>query len=158
MDETSSADELSFAVDIQVAPAFEAEVDGERLRYVALAVLRGENASGQLTVVITDNVGIQELNRDFLGNDEPTDVLSFSAQGATGPFVVAPEATSYLGDVIISYPYASAQAEELGHPPSQELDLLVVHGVLHLLGYDHMIDEERAVMWNKQDEILASLA
>lgn len=156
MDERSSADELS-VIDVQVAPAFEGLVAEDRLRRVAEVALRLENTAGQLTVVITDDVGIQELNRDFLGIDAPTDVLSFSALGATGPFVVAPEAGNYLGDVIVSFPQASAQAQELGHPVEQELDLLVAHGILHLLGYDHATDEEQAAMWSRQEEVLRTL-
>jgi probable rRNA maturation factor len=157
MGERSFANQTDVIVDVQVAPAFEKEVAQDHLCRVAESVLRSEKALGQLTVVITDNVGIQELNRDFLGLDEPTDVLSFSAQGANGPFVVAPEASAYLGDVIISYPYAFAQARELGHPVSEELDLLVTHGILHLLGYDHVTDDERSAMWARQDEILAGI-
>jgi probable rRNA maturation factor len=110
-----------------------------------------------VTVVVTDDVGIQELNRDFLGIDAPTDVLSFGAQEAAGPFVAAPEAGNYLGDVILSYPQAAAQAAEQGHPAGGELDLLVVHGLLHLLGYDHAAEAEQAVMWARQDEILNNL-
>lgn len=157
MGERSSAKPMDITVDIQVAPAFKDEIGQDRLCRLAEFVLRSEQSPGQLTVVITDNVGIQELNRDFLGLDEPTDVLSFSAQGDDSPFVAAPEARAYLGDIIISYPYALAQARELGHPVSEELDLLVTHGILHLLGYDHATDDELAAMWARQDEILAAL-
>ena len=157
MDKRSSADELDSAVDVQVAPAFAGTTSEERLRQVAEAVLRCEGSLGQVTVVVTDDVGIQELNRDFLGIDAPTDVLSFGAQEAAGPFIVAPEAGDYLGDVIISYPRAAAQAAEQGHPTGRELDLLVVHGLLHLLGYDHAAEAEQAVMWARQDKILDSL-
>ena len=82
MDKRSSADELETCVDVQVAPAFEAAVSENRLRQVAEAALRREGSHGQVTVVVTDDVGIQELNRDFLGIDAPTDVLSFGAQEA----------------------------------------------------------------------------
>ena len=157
MDKRSSADEMDSAVDVQVAPAFAGVASEERLRQVTETVLLREGSRGQVTVVITDDVGIQELNRDFLGIDAPTDVLSFGAQEAAGPFVIAPEAGNYLGDVIVSYPRATAQAEEQGHPAGRELDLLVVHGLLHLLGYDHAAEAEQAVMWARQDEILNSL-
>jgi len=155
MDEKSFADEPE--IDVQVAPAFQGMVTERRLRQVAEAVLRQEGTAGQLTLVITDDIGIQELNRDFLGIDQPTDVLAFSARGATGPFVVAPEAGNYLGDVIVSYPQASAQAQELGHPVSDELDLLIAHGILHLLGYDHATDDERTAMWARQEQVLGDL-
>jgi len=148
---------MDSAVDVQVAPAFAGVASEDRLRQVAEAVLRHEGSRGQVTVVVTDDVGIQELNRDFLGIDAPTDVLSFGAQEAAGPFVVAPEAGNYLGDVIVSYPRAAVQAVEQGHPAGQELDLLVVHGLLHLLGYDHATEAEQAVMWPRQDEILNGL-
>jgi probable rRNA maturation factor len=155
MDKRSFADELEITVEVQVAPAFAGAVSEERLQQIAESVLRHEARPGQMTVVVTDDVGIQQLNRDFLGIDAPTDVLSFSAQEDGSPFVGAPEASSYLGDVIISYPQAVTQAEEVGHPVGQEIDLLVVHGTLHLLGYDHVSDEERAAMWARQDQILS---
>ncbi len=157
MDKRSSADEMDSAVDVQVAPAFAGVASEDRLRQVAEAVLRHEGSRGQVTVVVTDDVGIQELNRDFLGINAPTDVLSFGAQEAAGPFVAAPEAGNYLGDVIVSYPRAAAQAVEQGHPAGRELDLLVVHGLLHLLGYDHAAEAEQAVMWARQDKILNNL-
>ena len=158
MDKRSFADEIEITVEIQVAPALADAVSEERLQQIAEAVLRHEARPGQMTVVLTDDVGIQQLNHDFLGIDAPTDVLSFSAQEDGSPFVGAPEASSYLGDVIISYPQAVAQAKEMGHPVGQEIDLLVVHGTLHLLGYDHVTSEERAAMWARQDEILSGLS
>jgi probable rRNA maturation factor len=151
-------------VAVQIAPAFAAlELAGsailsaERLCEVAAAALHHEGAGGEVTLVITDDKGIRELNRDFLGEDVPTDVLAFSAQEAVQPFVVAPEAGGYLGDVIVSYPRAAAQAEEYGHPVERELDLLIVHGLLHLLGYDHATEAEKDVMWARQEAILRSL-
>ncbi|MBN1136613.1 MAG: rRNA maturation RNase YbeY [Anaerolineae bacterium] len=157
MDKRSSVDETETGVEVQVATAFASAISKDRLRQVAEAVLRHEGSYGQVTVVITDDAGIHQLNRDFLGIDAPTDVLSFGAQEAASPFVVAPEAGNYLGDVIVSYPQAVAQAAEQGHPAGQELDLLVVHGLLHLLGYDHATKAEQAIMWARQDEILNNL-
>jgi probable rRNA maturation factor len=129
----------------------------ERLQQVAEAALHHEGAMGQATLVITDDKGIQALNRDFLGRDIPTDVLAFSAQEEAGAFVAVPEMGSYLGDVIVSYPRALAQAQEHGQQVEQELHLLIVHGFLHLLGYDHADEEEKTVMWARQEAILASL-
>ena len=129
----------------------------ERLEATARATLWHEGRLGEVALVLTDDASIQELNRDFLGEDAPTDVLSFSAQEQAGPFVTAPEAGAYLGDVIISYPRAIQQAGEQGHAVEQELDLLVVHGILHLLGYDHATEEEKSLMWSHQDAILAGL-
>lgn len=144
-------------VEIQIAEAFARFCSEEQLRAVAEKTLRHEQVSGQAAIVITDDEGIQELNRDFLGIDAPTDVLAFSAQEETEIFVVAPEEVEYLGDVIVSYPQAVAQAGEAGHPVQRELALLVVHGLLHLLGYDHSEEEEKALMWARQEAILSSL-
>lgn len=128
-----------------------------RLKATAVATLRHEGQSGELALVLTDDQSIQELNRDFLGEDSPTDVLSFSALEEASPFVTAPEAGGYLGDVLISYPRAVQQAREQGHALELELDLLVVHGILHLLGYDHATAEEKALMWSRQESILSAL-
>jgi probable rRNA maturation factor len=160
-------DPLETVVEVQIAPVLiepERQDAGspdpmlaERLEMTAVAVLHHEDHPGELALVLTDDPSIQELNRDFLGEDVPTDVLSFSAQEQTGPFVAAPEAGGYLGDVIISYPRAVQQAREQGHSIEQELNLLVVHGILHLLGYDHATEEEKDVMWSRQETILAGL-
>lgn len=150
-------DKLEIEAEVQIASAYEDMISKERLQVVAEAVLRYEDRSGELTLVITDDEGIQALNRSFLGVDAPTDVLSFSALDDSGPFVTAPEAGHYLGDVIISYPRAQAQAMDHGHRVETELKLLVVHGILHLLGYDHAEEEEKAIMWARQNVILANV-
>jgi probable rRNA maturation factor len=152
----SESDE-GIEIDVQVSPEFAAIVSEEWLRAVGEAVLQHEGVSAGVTLVITTDEGIQELNRAYRDVDAPTDVLSFSAQEESGGFVAAPEASSYLGDVIVSYPRAVAQAEERGHPVAQELNLLIVHGILHLLGYDHAEEEEKAEMWARQDAILRGL-
>jgi probable rRNA maturation factor len=144
-------------VEIQVAPDFEGRVREHRMRAVAEAVLRTEGQTGELALVITGDRSIRDLNRDFLGIDAPTDVLAFPTQEKGGPFVAAPEAGGYLGDVILSYPRAEAQAHQQGHPVEQEIDLLIVHGILHLLGYDHATPGDKAAMWAHQDAILDSI-
>jgi len=149
-------------IEVQIAPAFSGSNYGDllspvRITGVIRTALQYMERTGQVTLVITDDEGIQELNRDFLEIDEPTDVLAFAAQEDSGPFVSAPEAGNYLGDVIISFPRAKAQAEEMGHPVELEINLLIVHGVLHLLGYDHSNEGEKAIMWAEQDTILRSL-
>jgi probable rRNA maturation factor len=154
-----SEDEIEIDVEIEpsIAPEVGPDVSEERLRAVGEAVLHQEGVPGQATLVITGDERIQELNRVYRGLDEPTDVLSFSAQEGSGDFVAAPEASCYLGDVIVSYPRAVAQAADQGHAVEQELNLLIVHGLLHLLGYDHAEEEEKAVMWARQEAILHSL-
>jgi probable rRNA maturation factor len=148
---------MSLEVGVQIAPAFAGDLSADELGAVAEATLRHEGVVGEVTLVITDDQGIQELNRDFSGNDTPTDVLAFSAREEVGAFVVSPEMGGYLGDVIVSYPRAASQAREQGHSVQHELYTLVVHGVLHLLGYDHASDEEKSLMWARQGAILRAL-
>lgn len=119
-----------------VAATLEAAADGEP---AALAIL------------LTGEEHIRQLNQDFLGEDKPTDVLSFPAGD------VLPGMETYLGDVAIAVPVAAAQAAAGGHDLLHEMGLLAVHGVLHLLGYDHAMPEEQAEMWQVQDGILAQL-
>jgi probable rRNA maturation factor len=116
-----------------------------------------EGCSGELTIVLTDDDGIHALNRKYLGHDAPTDVLSFAAREDGGIFVPAPEAGMYLGDVIVSLPRAAEQAVQQGHSFERELGLLVIHGILHLLGYDHAQEADEATMWARQDAVLAEL-
>lgn len=114
--------------------------------------LQPDSADADITIVLTDDRQMHELNRDFLGVDAPTDVLSFPASEED------PETgTSYLGDIIISIPRAAQQALTGGHPLEAEVQLLVVHGVLHLLGHDHAEAEEKALMWNEQAKVLERL-
>jgi probable rRNA maturation factor len=112
----------------------------------------GAEANAEATIVLSDDAHLQSLNNQFLGIDAPTDVLSF-AGGDTDPDSNEP----YLGDVIISLSRAEAQAAAGGHPTQDELQLLVVHGVLHLLGYDHTEKTEKVKMWAIQGEILDKL-
>ncbi len=142
-------------IEIQVAPNFEEKVDSARLLALAdLALCRLGCRQGKgLTVLVTGDEEMGELNRRYRGVDSPTDVLSFSA-GGEGEFAVGPGGAGYLGDVVISYPRAEEQAREYGHMVAEELNLLLVHGILHLLGYDHQDEEGRRKMWEKQRELL----
>lgn len=149
--------EPKIEVDVQIAEAFVRLLSEERLRAVAQAVLHHEEVYGQATIVVTDDLGIRGLNRDFLGIDAPTDVLAFSAQEEVEDFVIAPGEEEYLGDVIVSYPSAVAQAGKAGHSVDKEMTLLIVHGLLHLLGYDHAGEEEQAVMWARQETLMSRL-
>lgn len=124
----------------------------ERAARAANAALSHQSASGDITIVLTDDAQLRELNRDYLGVDAPTDVLSFPAS-ETDPETGAP----YLGDILISIPRASQQARAARHPLESEVQLLVAHGVLHLLGHDHAEPEEKSRMWKAQAEILESI-
>jgi probable rRNA maturation factor len=122
------------------------------------AVLAHEGCKEEtsLTCVMTDDSQIQLLNQRYRDTDAPTDVLAFSA--SEGPFFVTPDdQPPYLGDIIISVPTAQRQAAEVGHSLERELALLVVHGTLHLLGYDHSNEDERGQMWGVQNSLLCSI-
>jgi probable rRNA maturation factor len=105
-----------------------------------------------LTLVLADDPKLRSLNRDFLNHDYPTDVLAFSA-GEEDPDT----GHNYLGDVVISFPRATLQATERGHSVEAEVQLLAIHGMLHLIGYDHAEKDEKERMWKAQAEILKNL-
>jgi probable rRNA maturation factor len=140
--------------EIAIDEPFEADIDPAVLERAADAALQCAGASSDcdLTVVISSDEQLQELNRQYLGIDAPTDVLSFQADE------LDPETgRRYLGDVIISFPRAQAQAEAAGHAALDELQLLAVHGVLHLLGHDHGAPAEKEEMWALQAQALRRL-
>ncbi len=138
---------------VEIEPDLKAGPAPDLLERAAAATLRGRSTPEiDLTLVVAGDDRLQELNRDFLDIDAPTDVLSFPAD-ETDPETGRP----YLGDVVISLPRAGEQARAGGHPLEQELQLLVVHGVLHLLGYDHSDPPEKERMWAAQAEVLKSL-
>jgi len=114
--------------------------------------LQAAPPDGELTIVLSDDAQLQALNRDYLGIDAPTDVLSFPAAEQD------PETGArYLGDILISVPRAAAQAQARGHSLAAEVQLLVIHGVLHLLGHDHATSEEKARMWAAQAKVMERL-
>ena len=107
----------------------------------------------ELSIVLTDDEHIRVLNRDFRQKDKPTDVLSFG-QMEGEPFV---SPIPVLGDLVISLETAARQAEERGHPLAAEVRILLVHGLMHLLGHDHLEDGDRADMAEAENELLAAL-
>lgn len=145
-------------ITIRAESAYRKHIAPRRLREAALETLSHENAPDdvELTIAITGDEEIRDLNRRHRGVDAPTDVLAFG-EGMTDVRFAAPGEPAYLGDVIISYPRAQAQADSRGHPVSDELLLLVVHGVLHLLGHDHAEPNEKRKMWRTQDKVLRDL-
>ncbi len=110
----------------------------------------------EVSVTFVTNGTIQDINREYRGKDQPTDVISFALEElGEGEMAVTFEGMPrLLGDIIISTDRAKEQAEEYNHSFERELGFLAVHGFLHLLGYDHMEPEEEKVMFTKQDEIL----
>lgn len=114
--------------------------------------LESAPVDADLTIVLTDDAQLHELNLEYLGVDAPTDVLSFPAS-ESDPETGLP----YLGDILISIPRAAQQAQAAGHSVEAEVQLLVVHGTLHLLGHDHAEAEEKTRMWNAQAEVMSRL-
>jgi probable rRNA maturation factor len=109
-------------------------------------------AAADLTIVFGDDPQLHELNLQWMGVDAPTDVLSFPSD-ETDP----ESGNRYLGDILISVQRAAEQAKAAGHAVEAEVQLLVIHGVLHLLGHDHAEAGEKAKMWQAQGEILSAL-
>lgn len=137
--------------------------DLKRLQRLARFVLAAEGvASGEVGVVLTDNRGIQALNRQYLAHDEPTDVLAFGMQGSgPGPagFVLPEEeGADYVGDVAISLERAREQAAAYGQDWTSEVELLLIHGLLHLLGYDDGTEADRERMEARQASLHRSFA
>lgn len=107
----------------------------------------------EVSIVLCDDATIHPLNRDYRGKDKPTDVLSFAQR--EGDFAFQDD--NLLGDVIISMDTTIRQASERQHSTETEMRILLVHGLLHLLGYDHIEDDEAEIMEAKEREILAIL-
>ena len=139
---------------LEIDPGFDLSFPSDLLERAAQATLAHQAAppEADLTLVLTGDERIRALNRDFLGRDDPTDVLSFPAD-ETDPQT----GRRYLGDVVISLPRALEQSTARGHTVEAEIQLLVVHGILHLLGHDHAGAQEKARMWAAQAEVLERL-
>ena len=130
------------------------DIPAELVENTAAAALRHQSApeSADLTIVLSDDKQLHELNLQWMGVDGPTDVLSFPSDE------IDPEnGNRYLGDILISVQRAAEQAKAAGHSVEAETQLLIVHGVLHLMGHDHAEADEKARMWKAQAEILAQL-
>ena len=123
----------------------------------------------EINIILTDNAGIHRINRECREIDRPTDVLSFpmAEYRVPGNFDLLEEEQPecfhpesgelLLGDIIISLDKVKEQAEQFGHSAKREYAFLLAHSMLHLMGYDHMVEEEEKVMFQKQEEILAGL-
>ena len=145
---------MTYSVDIQNDANYPVDAQQLRLGVEGVLMARGAIVGSSLTIVITDNAAVQALNQQFRGIDAPTDVLSFPADA---PPITLPDTPPYLGDLIIAHPYALAQAQRERHNVNDSFVLLVVHGTLHLLGYDHDTPERRAEMWAEQEAALKKL-
>ena len=162
----------AYGVSISVLEEFEGDVSEQWLRRVVEEALAAGSAApeSQASVLIADDGLVRDLNARHRGLDENTDVLSFSfahpgeyyGDGGAGfeppqDFVLPPGQDHSLGDVIISYPQARRQAAQSGHTVDEELAVLLVHGILHLLGHDHGEPEEEAAMKRIESQVLATL-
>lgn len=124
----------------------------------AVAELEALSPQTEVDITLVDDAAIHELNRTYRGIDRPTDVLSFALdEGEEEPEVDDDEIEHLLGDVIISAPTAVRQGEEYGHGLEREMTYLAVHGMLHLLGYDHMEEKDKLIMRKREEEVLRRL-
>jgi probable rRNA maturation factor len=146
-------------IGIHVEEEFWGLVNGVWVKKIVRQILKAEGIVPpyEVSLVFTDSETVKQLNRDYRGVDEPTDVLAFyilPQKEADSSFVLPPDGVTRLGEVIISYPQTVEQAREQGHSPEKELALLIIHGILHLLGYDHEEPEEEAKMREREKELL----
>ena len=165
-----------FTVAIQVFDEFEDVVRASWLEDVCRAVQQQDrihDRKGHVSLVIADDETVRSLNAEYRGIDKTTDVLSFAFdnQGeyhgegdaptewsADDGFVLPPGESAGLGEVIVSYPQAVRQAQQAGHSIERELAHLIVHGILHLMGHDHMDDDEEREMNARERSVAERLA
>ena len=138
---------------LTVPPAY---IDNVRAAAETTAKLYGVE-NGEVSVTLTDNDYIHQLNRQYRGIDRPTDVLSFALNESEEPEVTGGMDVNILGDLVISVERAEEQAEDYGHSVRREMAFLTVHGMLHLLGYDHMEEDERREMEAEQRFVMEKL-
>jgi probable rRNA maturation factor len=145
-------------ISIDIKPPYRRRLTQKWLREVVAATLSTQkiDCPVELSLIITGDEEVHKLNRDYRGIDKTTDVISFAlSENVTDTeFVTPPDRISRLGEVIISYPQAVRQTKENKQTIKAELAWLVVHGLLHLLGYDHQDDKSEAVMRKREDKIL----
>ena len=156
----------SMEINVLIDESFAKLLEESWLKTIAEQVLASQETGSdvELGLVITSQERVQELNRNYRGRDEPTDVLAFcmippaKTTGTDLPlFVTPPDGLLHLGEVIISYPQAVLQAEEHHHSIKREIAVLTIHGVLHLLGYDHEEPEQERQMSAREAEILSHI-
>ncbi len=145
---------MTYQVDVQTEVEIPDQIKKDLELAISLTLFRHDVPAGALTLLLTNDARMQRLNQSFRGADKTTDVLSFPA-GDPLPGMSNP--IPYLGDIAISLPVAKNQAKISGHTLLAELQLLAVHGVLHLLEYDHLTPGDKARMWSVQNEILTRL-
>ena len=145
---------MNWNIDIQIEKPF-SNIQEEWLKAVVNKVLLGEaiDVPVELSILITDDEIVQDLNLKYRRIDKTTDVLAFSMQEGE-VFPIGEDEARQLGEVIISYPQAKRQAAEHNNSIDKEIAILTIHGILHLLGYDHEDDESEHKMLEREQSIL----
>ncbi len=173
--------QVEVLIDDQISPAKETENQGGNVRRtkggtdmttassesvatIQLAIqtiLRHESFDqsrpASVTILLASDAKLRQLNRDYAGEDHPTDVLSFTSESSDNFPSGDQENHNHLGDIAISIPQTKRQAEEKNLPFNRELAMLAIHGTLHLLGYDHATPDEERIMFGKTDDALDEL-
>jgi probable rRNA maturation factor len=147
---------LSFAIDVAAESDGWNKISGVEAcvrRAAEAAMLDGEAPPSEISVILSDDEHIRELNKQHRGMDKPTNVLSFPPARMKTPAGVP----RFLGDIVIAFETVEREAREEAKPIENHLTHLVVHGVLHLLGYDHEDDEEAEMMEARERQILARM-
>jgi probable rRNA maturation factor len=147
---------------IQIEEQFDGYVKRRWLRTIVTKTLATAKVTPkvQLDLLITDDETVHTLNKTYRNVDRPTDVLAFALTEESSerePFVSPPDEPAHLGEVIVSYPAAVRQADEHGHSVEQELAILVIHGVLHLLGSDHEESADEVKMRALEEKALTEV-
>ncbi len=146
----------NYYVTVQIEPQYQDKLDANALHRLAVRVLQAEGAETpvEVGIVVTGDEEVHALNRQYLGHDYKTDVISFGMAEVNDRFVTPSPMPAHLGDVVISYDRAAEQAPEYGHSAGMEVAVLLVHGLLHLLGYDDLDRASRERMHARQDELV----
>lgn len=145
-----------FTINTQIDPLYQTEIDDNQIIAVIQSALQTCLISqAELTVVITTDEVVYDLNLQYRGIASCTDVLSFQSVDESNDFITIDEDVNYLGDIIIAAPTAHKQAKAANHSFVEEVLLLSIHGLLHLLGFDHTTPINKQHMWQKQSQILA---
>ena len=147
-------------INILIDKEYKNEIRAAWLKNIARQVQKAENVGekSEMGLKIAGDEEIHKLNLKYLDEDRPTDVLSFPMNEqleAAPAFVKVPDGKLHLGDIVISYPTALKQAEEHNHPVNREIAILLIHGILHLLGYDHDVPAREQKMHRREAAILA---
>ena len=145
---------MSLIIDIEAELPVPAHAEQLLEQAVRQTLLQEGLEIGSVAILLTGDARLRTLNKQFRGMDQATDVLSFPGDD---PFNEGVGIQPHLGDIALAVPYAARQAAVAGHTLLEELQLLVVHGTLHLLGFDHSDADEKRAMWSMQEQVLAQL-